>query len=70
MSNENDIISYRMTAWFRTTDASIPEMAIQAGYEADGRPLYIAPASMHGVMTPGKCGVIFLGPIFHIMEVK
>ncbi|XP_048770911.1 natterin-3 [Ostrea edulis] len=45
-----------MAVWVNTFCTSIPEAAIRAGYEADGKPLYIARESMDGVMTPGKCG--------------
>jgi hypothetical protein len=45
-----------MAVWVTTTGSYIPEGAIRAGYEADGRPLFIARANMEGIWTPGKCG--------------
>lgn len=45
-----------MAMWVTTTGCHIPEHAIRAGYEADGRPLFIARTSMEGISTPGKCG--------------
>ncbi|XP_062566654.1 uncharacterized protein LOC134228970 [Saccostrea cucullata] len=45
-----------MAVWVATTGSKIPEDAIRAGYETDGRPLFIARAKIHGIMTSGKCG--------------
>ncbi|XP_062566649.1 uncharacterized protein LOC134228965 [Saccostrea cucullata] len=45
-----------MAVWVTTTGSNIPEGAIRGGYEADGKPLFIARAQIEGVMTPGKCG--------------
>lgn len=45
-----------MAVWVTTAGCHIPEGAIRAGYEADGRPLFIARANIHGILTPGKCG--------------
>ena len=45
-----------MAFWVKTTGNNIPEGAIRAGYEEDGKPLFIALANMEGVLTPGKCG--------------
>jgi len=46
-----------MATWISTRGNQIPENAFRAGYEADGRPLFIARVRMvDGVMTPGKCG--------------
>ena len=45
-----------MASWVKTTGSNIPEGALRAGYEEDGKPLFIARASMKGVLTPGKCG--------------
>ncbi|XP_062566669.1 natterin-3-like [Saccostrea cucullata] len=45
-----------MASWVSTSGSSIPPEAVRAGYEADGRPLFIARAIMSGTMTPGKCG--------------
>ena len=40
----------------KITGNNIPEGAIRAGYEENGKPLFIARANMEGVLTPGKCG--------------
>ena len=46
-----------MAVWVKTKGSNIPEGAIRAGYEKDGKPLFIARASLgFGVLTPGKCG--------------
>ncbi|XP_062566655.1 uncharacterized protein LOC134228971 [Saccostrea cucullata] len=45
-----------MVRWVKTTGSNIPEWAIEGGYEANGRPLFIARAQIEGVMIPGKCG--------------
>ena len=45
-----------MAQWVPTSWGWIPENAIRAGYEEDGRPLYVARARIEGVMTPGKAG--------------
>nr|XP_022294156.1 uncharacterized protein LOC111104472 [Crassostrea virginica] len=45
-----------MATWVTTTGNHIPEGAIRAGYEEDGKALFIARANMEGVLTPGKCG--------------
>jgi len=45
-----------MAHWANTNGGNIPENAVRAGYEADGRPLYIARARIDGIMTPGKAG--------------
>ncbi|XP_061185693.1 uncharacterized protein LOC133193779 [Saccostrea echinata] len=45
-----------MAVWVATTGSDIPEGAIRGGYEADGRPLFIARAKIGDTMTPGKCG--------------
>lgn len=44
-----------MTHWVSTSGCNIPENAIRAGYEKDGRPLYIARAKMECTETAGKC---------------
>ena len=45
-----------MASWMTTTGNNIPEGAIRAVYEKDGKPMFIARSSMEGVLTPGKCG--------------
>ncbi|XP_061190103.1 natterin-3-like [Saccostrea echinata] len=45
-----------MAVWVSTMGSNIPEGAIRAGYEGDGKPLFIAKARIEGTMTPGKCG--------------
>ena len=46
-----------MAVWVKTTGSNIPEGAIRAGYEKDGKPLFIAQANMaNRLLTPGKCG--------------
>jgi hypothetical protein len=45
-----------MAVWVTTIGCQIPDGAIRAGYEADGRPLFIARANIEGILTPGKCG--------------
>ncbi|XP_061177369.1 uncharacterized protein LOC133186109 [Saccostrea echinata] len=45
-----------MAVWVTTTGCHIPDGAIRAGYEADGRPLFTARAQIEGITTPGKCG--------------
>jgi hypothetical protein len=45
-----------MAVWVTTTGCQVPDGAIRAGYEADGRPLFIARAYIEGILTPGKCG--------------
>ncbi|XP_061177366.1 uncharacterized protein LOC133186107 [Saccostrea echinata] len=45
-----------MAVWVTTTGSHIPEGAVRGGFEADGRPLFIARAQIEGIMTPGKCG--------------
>lgn len=46
----------KMAVWVTTTGCYIPEHAIRAGYDAVGRPLFIARASIEDDLTPGKCG--------------
>ena len=41
----------------KTTESNIPEVAITAGYEDNGNPLFIAWANGEGILTSGKCGV-------------
>jgi len=57
-NNYNYSLQYcSMATWKSTKGNRIPANAFRAGYEADGRPLFIARARMvDGVMTPGKCG--------------
>ena len=50
------LVSVRMAIWVSATGSQIPEGAVRAGYEADGKPLFIARAYMEGILTPGKCG--------------
>ncbi|XP_061177365.1 natterin-3-like [Saccostrea echinata] len=45
-----------MAVWVSTHGSNIPDEALRAGYEADGKPLFIAKAIMEASMTPGKCG--------------
>lgn len=45
-----------MAEWKKTSGSKIPDNAIRAGYEKDGKPLFIARAKMGGVWTSGKCG--------------
>lgn len=35
----------------------IPDNAIRAGYEANGKPLFVARAIIQGAITSGKCGI-------------
>lgn len=44
-----------MAEWVKTSGSKIPDNAIRAGYEENGRPLFIARAKMEGTWTPGKC---------------
>lgn len=46
-----------MAEWVSTCGSHIPDNAIRAGYETDGKPLLIARAIIQGAMTPGKCGI-------------
>jgi len=50
-----------MAHWAKTEGCNIPENAVRAGYEEDGRPLYIARACIDGIMTPGKAGCHLAG---------
>ncbi|XP_022291764.1 natterin-1-like [Crassostrea virginica] len=52
-----------MAIWVTTTGNEIPEGAMRAGYEADGRPLFIARAPIEGILTPGKCGYHIQGAL-------
>ncbi|XP_052811303.1 natterin-4-like [Mya arenaria] len=46
-----------MAVWKSCSGGSIPPSAVRAGYEEDGRPLFVARAKMEdGTMTPGKAG--------------
>lgn len=45
-----------MAVWESTSGSKIPANAIRAGYEKDGKPLFIARAKMGGSWTAGKCG--------------
>nr|XP_034314036.1 natterin-4 [Crassostrea gigas] len=45
-----------MAVWEKTSGSKIPDNAIRAGYEKDGKPLFIARAKMGGLWTSGKCG--------------
>ncbi|XP_052811822.1 natterin-4-like [Mya arenaria] len=46
-----------MAVWQSCSGGRIPPSAIRAGYEADGRPLYVGRVRMQdGSMTPGKAG--------------
>ena len=41
-------------SWKPASDGNIPDCATEAGYEADGRPVYIARANYQGGLIPGK----------------
>ena len=45
-----------MAVWESTSGGKIPDNATRAGYEKDGKPLFIARAKMRGLWTAGKCG--------------
>eukprot|EP00105_Crassostrea_gigas_P010715 XP_011426077.1 PREDICTED: uncharacterized protein LOC105327354 [Crassostrea gigas] len=45
-----------MAEWESTSGRKIPDNAIRAGYEKDGKPLFIARAKIGGLWTSGKCG--------------
>ncbi|XP_062566672.1 uncharacterized protein LOC134228983 [Saccostrea cucullata] len=53
-----------MAVWVTTFGSHIPEGAMRGGFEADGRPLFIARAQIEGIMTPGKCGFHLPGALF------
>lgn len=42
--------------WISTSGGEIPDDALEAGKESDGRPLYIARVSHKGGVHPGKAG--------------
>ena len=50
-----------MASWVKTTRNNIPDFAIRAGYDDNGKPLFIARAKVDGVLTPGKCGTHLTG---------
>lgn len=50
-----------MAMWEQTSGCNIPDNAIRAGYEKDGKPLFIARANMEGTWTSGKCGTCLTG---------
>lgn len=50
-----------MAKWETTAGCNIPDNAILAGHEENGRPLFIARASMDGKWTSGKCGTFLTG---------
>lgn len=50
-----------MAMWETTSGCNIPDNAIRAGYEENGRPLFIARANMEGKWTSGKCGTSLTG---------
>lgn len=45
-----------MSTWVTTFGNNIPDGAIRAGCEADGRPLFVARARIENLVTPGKAG--------------
>ncbi|XP_052811230.1 uncharacterized protein LOC128238934 [Mya arenaria] len=46
-----------MAVWESCSGGVIPPSAVRAGYEADGKPLFIARARMDdGTLNPGKAG--------------